>query len=229
MKIIDRNQDFYDYFQNIYRDDTFVFDRRSSYVLTKKELIKRVNYWGVTPFILLQACNNFWLFIVKNKNWYTPEEGEIKLVCSWCDYRTKRELIRLSQINFISRLGYHRNMNWVFKIEHEEAPFGDKIIENIKNAIVEKDFEEMVVFENFREYKQKKGGGYEEEIRHYPILKDTGLTSMIDAFELYKAIEEYFSLEKTASERTESVGLTNNEKITNHGFDLKDSFRGKVK
>ena len=34
-----------------------------------------------------------------------------------------------------------------------------------------------------------------------------------------------FSLERTASERRESIGLTNDEKITNHGFDVKVSFR----
>jgi len=32
-------------------------------------------------------------------------------------------------------------------------------------------------------------------------------------------------LEKTASERRESIGLTDIEKIENHGFDKKVSFR----
>jgi hypothetical protein len=45
--------------------------------------------------------------------------------------------------------------------------------------------------------------------------------------DIYNAFEEYFSLERTSTERTESVGLTDKEKITNHGFDTKISFRGK--
>lgn len=36
MRIIDKNSDFYDYFQNIYYDNSLTFDRRSSFILTKE-------------------------------------------------------------------------------------------------------------------------------------------------------------------------------------------------
>jgi hypothetical protein len=62
----------------------------------------------------------------------------------------------------------------------------------------------------------------------FPILKDAGFSSCVDALDIFLAIEEYFSLEKQDAERTESVRLTNNEKIENHGFDTKISFRGKA-
>lgn len=40
------------------------------------------------------------------------------------------------------------------------------------------------------------------------------------------SLEEHFSHEKTSSERTTSVGITDKEKIENHGFDVRTSFRG---
>jgi hypothetical protein len=45
--------------------------------------------------------------------------------------------------------------------------------------------------------------------------------------DVFCSIEEHFSREKTAAERTEPLGATNNDKIIMHGFDTKTSFRGK--
>ena len=36
MRIIDKNTDFYDFYQGIYRDDTITFDRTESFLLTKE-------------------------------------------------------------------------------------------------------------------------------------------------------------------------------------------------
>ena len=36
MKIIDKNSDFYDYFSNIYYDNSLTFDRTNSFLLTKE-------------------------------------------------------------------------------------------------------------------------------------------------------------------------------------------------
>ena len=38
MRIIDKNTDYYDYLQNVYPDDSVVFDRTDSYILHKKDL-----------------------------------------------------------------------------------------------------------------------------------------------------------------------------------------------
>ena len=59
-----------------------------------------------------------------------------------------------------------------------------------------------------------------------PILRDTGLSTIINAIDIFTAIEEHFSLLKTESERTEPIGSTNDDKIIMHGFDTKSSFRG---
>ena len=71
-------------------------------------------------------------------------------------------------------------------------------------------------------------GGDQWVEKHIPLLKACGLGSCIDPMDIYLAFEEYFSLEKAAAERTESVDLTDKERIENHGFDVKDSFRGKA-
>jgi hypothetical protein len=42
---------------------------------------------------------------------------------------------------------------------------------------------------------------------------------------IFYAIEEHFSMEKTASETTEAKGTTDEDKIAMHGFDVKKSFR----
>lgn len=64
--------------------------------------------------------------------------------------------------------------------------------------------------------------------KHIPLLKATGFADQIDPLSIYLAFEEYFSLEKSSTERTESIGLTDREKIENHGFDIKRSFRGRT-
>ncbi len=53
------------------------------------------------------------------------------------------------------------------------------------------------------------------------------MAGCINPLDIYLAFDEYFSLEKQAQERTESVGITDKERIENHGFDVKTSFRGK--
>ena len=36
MRIIDNNTDYYDWLQNVYPDDSLVFDRRDSFLVTKE-------------------------------------------------------------------------------------------------------------------------------------------------------------------------------------------------
>ena len=65
----------------------------------------------------------------------------------------------------------------------------------------------------------------EKEIR-VPILKATKIGTVVDPRDIFYSIEEYFSLEKSDSERIEPIGATNDDKIVMHGFDTKVSFRG---
>lgn len=60
LRIIDKNTDFYDYIQGIYRDDTVVFDRTDSFILSKDMVCSKLH--RAPEFLLLQVCNTFWLF-----------------------------------------------------------------------------------------------------------------------------------------------------------------------
>jgi hypothetical protein len=67
MRIIDKNTDFYDFYQNIYRDNSITFDRTDSFMLTKDIICSKLNYQFNSKvnnkrFALLQVCNTFWLF-----------------------------------------------------------------------------------------------------------------------------------------------------------------------
>ena len=65
------------------------------------------------------------------------------------------------------------------------------------------------------------------DVSEVPILKNIGIAAEVPAEKIFIAFEEYFMMQKSNMERTESVGLTDVEKVTNHGFDAKTSFRGK--
>ena len=69
MRIIDKNTDFYDYCQNMYRDNSLTFDRTDSFILSKDDLcgnlyVNKYTKEGDFEYLLLQVCNVFWLFLV---------------------------------------------------------------------------------------------------------------------------------------------------------------------
>lgn len=222
MRIIDTNKDFYDFYQNIYRDDHLTFDRRDSYNLSKKEFMDGFKYdvrvfkykYFKEPsknrYILLQVCNSFWFFeltITKYDNEFGYcRDYNLKLIDKWKDYSYKAELIKLSHIKF------------KYYIKDDNS----KRIEAVK----QKDYETAYVWNSFT-ISKSNGISWDHEEKHIPILQNIGVASFIDPLDIYLALEEYFAKQITDSEKTESRGLTNNEKIENHGFNLKDSFRGK--
>lgn len=241
MRIIDKNNDFYDYLQNVYRDDSITFDRTDSFVLSKDELCYRLtcidSRWnrkvcvGESNFVLIQVCNTFWLFLVEVtdvskdnhvKN-YSPE-----LIATWKNYRKPRTLIQFDFIDFpwkVSKMLYAERKNWDWK---NDKLIYDKslVIKKIDTLIDLIGINDYRVDDSIKEYRVLQAGNKRVE-KHIPILIASGFANCIDPLEIYLAFEEYFSSEKTASERTESLGITDKEKVENHGFDIKKSFRGK--
>lgn len=225
MRIIDKNTDFYDYLQNVYRDNTLTFDRQDSYVLTKDMIGWKLNrYSGKHNFLLLQVCNSFWLFLLETTdtdNYNTPVDFTVTLLGYWKNYHKTRVQYQLQIIEFRFNV-YHlwqKDRSFDFSTK--------KIIKNsnaLIDAINHNDYKtdwrfnhhEITIGEPWKKQKVEK---------HIPLLKASGLSQYINPIEIYLALEEYFSAEKTAGERTESVNLTDKEKIENHGFDLKTSFR----
>lgn len=238
MRIIDKYEDFYDYLQYVYHDFTFTFDRTGSEVLSKQWLLEQAtwhrrrneSYIGAWDFLLLQVGSRFWLLVLEvtrlNAN---SEAADYKLHClaHWTNYSKQRRLFDLSVPSFewkVSRLLYDPKHRYTRGEGYQsESCYVEKQLEStLIPAIDNNDYEIRRLL--CRQITAKKDDGWD-----FPILKEAGFSSCVDALDIFLAIEEYFSLEKQDAERTESAGLTNNEKIENHGFDTKISFRGKAK
>lgn len=221
MRIIDGNKDYYDFYQNIYRDDTFTFDRRDSFVLTKDEICSHIwikdhyAYWSKLDknnYLLLQICHSFWLFkieVLKTNEYDRCMDYKLELLHTWENYSKEIKLIDLNLITF----------TYLIK---NNSPLEDLIaaINNDDNVRYEHSFNRMKI------YKDYKYGMVSEE-KHIPILRETGIASCVDAFDIYNALEEYFGTIKTMSEKTDPDGVTDEIKITTHGFDEKKSFRNR--
>ena len=232
MRIIDKNTDFYDYLQNIYRDNTVTFDRTDSFLVTKELMCDKLQYGRryrnrLDPirWILLQVCNTFWLFVLEvtefSTSWDTPKSYRIHLVSQWKNYNKPKCLINFDIIEF----------NWnVFHWTSFDKWAADEMDERIKmekrRVVRATDSNEYDVCYRFDRHTIRHADGNHVE-KHIPLLKACGIGNCIDPLDIFLAFEEYFSLDKQSQERTESVGLTDVEKIENHGFDKKTSFRGK--
>lgn len=221
MRIIDKNTDFYDYIQNIYKDDTFTFDRRDSFLLTKQMMCDSlyVGYWRgwraehhheTYNYILLQICNSFWLFkvnFIKLSDDYTKvEEYQFELIKQWKDYDKPRKLCALDRIGF-----------YYFGLKYKDIT-PDILIQSIHTNDY-KQKKDLTIYETYN--------GSEKVTKHIPLLKACGIADCVDPQDIYLAFEEYFSLEKSDSERREPLGITDLDKVESHGFDKKISFRGK--
>lgn len=216
MRIIDKNSDFYDYIQNIYYDNSLTFDRTNSFLLTKDFICS--NIWDTnddSEYLLLQICNTFWLFLLKitEKNIYNrPINYNMELLTTWKNYNKKRELIKLDIISF----------PFIYKIK--KNTYNEKTLNtfiqriNTNDYKIKKNLNTHTIWQDFRD-------GFKKIKKDIPLLKACGIASIVNPVDIYLSIEEYFSLEKTASERTESIGITDIDKLENHGFDKRISFR----
>lgn len=156
----------------------------------------------------------------------TPTDYDIELLKTWTNFSKERVLVKVDTVSFKYGLG-----NWIKSSKYKTSPFGrykldkNKIISKLDTIVKSIDTNDYRIDHSFNKYTVEVGGNRVE--KHIPLLKSSGIPKVVDPLNIYLAIEEYFSAEKTSSERTESVGITDKEKIENHGFDVSSSFRGK--
>lgn len=242
MRIIDKNTDYYDYLQYVNPDDTFTFDRTDSYELTKsilcdymylrgrysygnKERKKTIPY----KFLLMQIGSTFWLFllgITKVDRTNRAEDYDIELLKSWKNYDKPRQLIKLSIISFGWKYAISQNYG-VFFDDYVREDI-DKYLDTLIKGIDINDFDTDKVIKGHTVWVGDGGANTKREEKHIPLLKSCGIATCVSPEDIYNAFDAYFSLEKTASESTIAEGTTNKDKIVNHGFDTKTSFRGKT-
>lgn len=236
MRILDKNTDFYDFYQNVYRDDSVTFDRTDSFLLTKELMCEQLWHtrnrfytWKEEPevFLLLQIGNTFWLFLLEvtaaTQDYDRPSDYSVCLVTKWKNYNKPRHLIRLNVVGFSPSV--ERMLGWKW---NRKRYLPEKLAERAGDLARAVDRNDFKIGRSIDRHTILKGDGKKEE-KHIPLLKACGIANCVDALDVFLAFEEYFSLEKTSAERTESAGLTDKEKIGNHGFDVKTSFRGKMK
>lgn len=230
MRILDKNTDFYDYLSGIYRDDSIVFNRTDSFVLTKDivcDHIWKSKSWdkSVYRFALLQICSTFWLFfleITSADSFGKPTDYRADLIAKWKNYDKPRKMIQLDIVEpgFGTFLALGYRTGW--KREYDR----DAVMSKASVLVSAVDAGDYRVRGSIDSHIIYRGDNVQEE-KHIPLLKASGLVPLMEPLDVYLAFEEYFSLEKQVLERTESKGITDQEKAENHGFDRKTSFRGK--
>ena len=177
----------------------------------------------LTEQIHFQVCNTFWIFLIeitKLDEYDYPTEYTVELISNWKNYNKTRCLIRLDIVEFgwditrtIRRSGYWKEVD------------KSKLLRRKETIVAAIDHNDFKIKNSINSHIIFKGDNKEIE-KHIPLLKACGIAAGIDSLEIYLAFEEFFSLEKSSLERTASIGLTDLEKIGNHGFDVKTSFRG---
>lgn len=210
MRIIDKNYDFYDYFQDY--TDTIVFDRSNSILLTKEMICLKLDcfrygyyYASNYQFILLQSGATYWLCLVDVQ----IEKDQVidytlEVLKTWKNYNKTRHLLKIDVISFPYK---YRCYGLKEKDEYR------RILNNadiLANAV------------DYNDYNVKTEITTANKVY---LLKASGFNNCINPQDLFCAIEEHLSLNKTEAERTEPLGATNNDKIVMHGFDTKKSFR----
>lgn len=202
MRIIDKNKDFYDYFQDY--DSDIVFNRRGSHILTNEEL----NVWVLwsrhkadDKYFLLQIGYTNWLILAKptkinqdGYGGYTVEDFSLELIEMWKDYN--------KSVDFkFGEIKTHYTMEYITskKFNHKTA-----LIDDIK----------LGNFEYKNNFTEKSP----------IILSKTKLPSILNPQDVYMAIDEWLSHKK---DDVVHDTMSDKEKIVSHGFDTKSSFRGK--
>ena len=209
MQILDKNKDFYDFYQNIYIDKTYTFDRRKS-VYFHKEDWNDIFYNDERNYIyyVLQVGYSRYLYKITylsvSTGWTIHLDNyKVELVKYWKNY-DKLVDFEFGIVEELRRYGYKNDS---FRYVHSR--YEQQSIDSLYNVEL------------------KKAYLYASRLkdRSYPILCESGIASCTDSHQLYMDIEEWLSAQKERELRTESKDITDKQKIVNHGFDTRESFR----
>jgi hypothetical protein len=204
MYIIDKNKDFYDHYSYIYGvDKNITFDRRGSILINNNNLIitpdrNYINDNARKQFILLETGLVQYLIKISNIDFDKKFYNE---VCFIYLYKNADFEIVNKFETFTNKFGCAISIHSVYNDWHTYCPTGKEKYD-YTNYRITNDFE----------YK-------------LPILANTHLTSILDPDELWKNINTYIS--SLSNDKYVDIGTTDIEKVVNHGFDKKESFRGK--
>lgn len=206
----------------MYPDNTFTFDRTDSFLLTKELMCKflstRIYYISEisnNEFLLLQVGNTFWLFLAEITGYKLEVlDYKLSLLAKWKNFNKPRELIKLDIVVF------KWNQMMIFNKNYQNKNRDENSVKVFIEAVNNNDFHIKDTMNSCTVWV-----GDTRVVKHIPLLKACGMANLIEPLDIYLAFEEYFSLEKSSSERTDPKGITDKDKIEAHGFDRKTSFR----
>ncbi|MGP1576701.1 MAG: hypothetical protein ACTTH7_04305 [Treponema sp.] len=213
MRIMDKYKDYYDFLGHTSEDRTLVYDRRGSTPLSKETVLYHIYHYSRDTSVIFGLQAGFKLFI-------------LQAIHLQADFDPKTRILQhvTGDIQLVDSID---NVNWSgqpLQFVELELPFPRSnnrwyTYTGTWDRAYQHQLKTMPVM-------RRNGNELRIEVlAEKPLLRDTGIPALIPPFEIYKNLEMYISSLKT--EKTVDIA-TNDEKIINHGFDLKSSFRHSV-
>ncbi|MSQ79831.1 MAG: hypothetical protein EXR21_09200 [Flavobacteriaceae bacterium] len=211
MKIISQHRDFYDYLEGIYgQDPKLVLDRREGFVVKdifEKHTDLQGSYYHTTYF-KLAICGQIIEGMVKDGKVYYYEE--------------------LLQIGFnLEKDYYSQKPKYRNHINGDLYTISEKPYQDTENLNKKHDCPILMLKAKERHTGRLYQDG-EPDCLKYPRLADFKMEKIYPAKELWIMLTDWLSQRITANEPPVPIG-DDKIRIASHGFDVKTSFRPKMK
>jgi len=234
MQIIDKNKDFYDFLQFQYGiDKSRTYDRRGSIVLTQSKLINFLIGDYEKLFINENIINGF---NTKYEIQFVLECGNIQYVIGIEDI--KASYIAESVIEWEGKYTLLKEFNEFLHI-FDVAPVSISLLEINRIQLYgskryqqhlhdyyrrkSKNWNDAKLIDLVNKIKKDSKKNNSDKLLINPILKDSKIPSIVPAEKIMQGLELYFS--SLNEDKTINISLTDNDKLINHGFDKRWSFR----
>jgi hypothetical protein len=211
MLIVDKNDDFYDHYSHIYGvDKQIVFDRRGSIIISDEIFCTdiRINYRRHFDRIMYLLEVGYKQYLIELTD-ITITKGK---GLSLYDDKIKFDAVLFKTFDEQKHL-FDKEMT-LCKIH---VPYDYRFYYNRKDSLKDK----------IKDIKLQEIKILDNHVFKLPILKDTKLTKILDAETIWKDLNVYVS--SCGNDKDVAIINTDKDKIVNHGFDTKTSFRNPIK
>ena len=215
MYIIDKNKDYYDYMKGMGVDKSITYDRRGSIVLSEQDLLNHV-----IPSDYHRRYRSMYAWDDDSVVHFVVEIGDTQYLIRISDLKFKT--VSVSPECYAPISGHFE----LVRTFQDHKHYFEKEI-----SIVPARKKWM-----WRSWKTKRDSivhSYSEldivndKVLSNPIMKDTSIASLISPQDVWVGLMNYIS--SKYNDKTVAIQNTDVDKLTNHGFDKKTSFRHPVK
>jgi len=217
MYILDKYKDYYDYVSGIYGvDKSITFDRRGSNPINELEYIGTLHRYNPNVFSYKEDA----IFLAL-------EVGYVQYLFKYSDFKYKKVIDKYGLISYrldtykCELVRTYKDNKHYFEKEISIVPYHPEYHFDWKHGRKNGNF-------TLYEYEHFSNGNYEtKDVIPNPILKDTAITTYILADEVWKELLTYIS--SKGNDKVVDIVNSDIQKIENHGFDKKSSFRNPIK